>query len=59
MFKDEHERIYEYLNKNTSRETDKASFKDALCNERYRNGTLITMTFAVAMFVNGIYPITS
>lgn len=59
MFKGDHDRIFEYLKKNTSRDTDNTSFKDALCGEKYKTGTLVTISFAFAMFVNGIFPISS
>lgn len=56
---DDHEKIFKYMQRNTSKETDKVSFKSALCEERYSRGTFITMTCALVLFFNGIYPITS
>lgn len=53
------ELILKYLKMNTSKETDKASFKSALVDPRYRMGTLIVSTLALILFFNGIFPITT
>lgn len=53
------ELILKYLKGNTSKETDKASFKSALVDPRYRMGTLIVSTLALILFFNGIFPITT
>lgn len=57
--KEDHDKIFEYLKRNTSKETDKATFKSALCDRRYSKGTLITSTLALALLFNGIFPITT
>jgi len=56
MFKDNHEQIFQYMKKNTSKETDKVSFKSALADPRYRKGTYVAMTCALLLFSNGIFP---
>jgi MFS family permease len=56
---DDHEQVFKYLRKNTSKETDKASFKSAITDPRYRKGTLITSSLALILFFNGIFPITT
>ena len=56
MFKDKHEQIFQYMKKNTSKETDKVSFKSALVDPRYRKGTYVAMTCALLLFANGIFP---
>lgn len=53
------EEIFKYLRRNTSKETDKASFKSAVCDKRYRMGTLITSSLALMLFFNGVFPITT
>jgi len=56
MFKDNHEQIFQYMKKNTSKETDKVTFKSALVDPRYRKGTYVAMTCALLLFSNGIFP---
>jgi hypothetical protein len=53
------DQILGYLRKNTSKETDKASFKSAIVDPKYRKGTLIVSTLALVLFFNGIFPITT
>lgn len=59
MFEGDPDKIFEYMRKNTSSETDKVSFKSAIIDPRYRRGTLVAMICALVLFTNGIYPISS
>lgn len=53
------DKIFAYLKRNTSKETDRATFKSALCDQRYKRGTYITSTLALVLLFNGIFPITT
>ena len=56
---EKHDEIFEYLKKTIAKDTNSVTYKQALCEEKYRRTTWITLVFNLSTVPNGIFMITS